>query len=193
MGFGRSSDFVACFIFVSFLVGVFFSALSNRWNCPTINHEFAAGDGGGSVRCEKRDEFSNLIGLVWATQGNTAEHARDRLESDSRRCAWKIHKSGEVDASSQVALSGLAQSDAVDCRQENLLKGGRMETIPEPEEPPAATELLAYSIEEAAAMLGVHYFSIYRLIQRGKLKACRALRGKLLVPRTELLKLLKTD
>jgi predicted site-specific integrase-resolvase len=41
--------------------------------------------------------------------------------------------------------------------------------------------------------LGVHYFSIYRLIQRGKLKTCRALRGKLLVPRTELIKLLQTD
>jgi len=39
----------------------------------------------------------------------------------------------------------------------------------------------------------VHYFSIYRLIQRGELKACRALRGKLLVPRAELLKLLKTE
>jgi excisionase family DNA binding protein len=59
--------------------------------------------------------------------------------------------------------------------------------------PPATTERLAYSVEEAAAMLGVHYFSVYRLIQRGKLKACRALRGKLLVPRDELLKLLKTD
>ena len=68
-----------------------------------------------------------------------------------------------------------------------------METIPKPEEPPARIERLAYSIAEAAAMLGVHYFSIYRLIQRGKLKACRALRGKLLVPRTELLKLLKTE
>ena len=68
-----------------------------------------------------------------------------------------------------------------------------METIPEPEEPPAATERLAYSIEEAARMLGVHYFSVYRLIQRDKLKACRALRGKILVPRTELLKLLKTE
>ena len=42
-------------------------------------------------------------------------------------------------------------------------------------------------------MLGVNYFSVYRLIQRGKLKACRVLRGKLLVPRTELLKLLKTE
>lgn len=42
-------------------------------------------------------------------------------------------------------------------------------------------------------MLGVHYFSVYRLIQRGKLKPCRALRGKLLVPRAELLKLLGTQ
>jgi excisionase family DNA binding protein len=58
---------------------------------------------------------------------------------------------------------------------------------------PATTERLAYSVEEVAAMLGVNYFSVYRLIQRGKLKACRALRGKLLVPRDELLKLLKTD
>jgi excisionase family DNA binding protein len=55
------------------------------------------------------------------------------------------------------------------------------------------TERLAYSIQESADMLGVNYFSVYRLIQRGQLKACRALRGKLLVPRTELLKLLATD
>jgi excisionase family DNA binding protein len=65
-----------------------------------------------------------------------------------------------------------------------------METVAKPEEPSATTERLAYSIEEAAAMLGVHYFSVYRLIQRGKLKPCRALRGKLLVPRSELLRLL---
>jgi excisionase family DNA binding protein len=48
-------------------------------------------------------------------------------------------------------------------------------------------------VQEAADMLGVNYFSVYRLIQRGKLKPCRALRGKLLVPRTELLKLLATE
>jgi len=72
-----------------------------------------------------------------------------------------------------------------------------METIPKHEEqtqtatPPA--ERLAYSIQEAADLLGVNYFSVYRLIQRGKLKVCRALRGKLLVPRTELLKLLATE
>ena len=68
-----------------------------------------------------------------------------------------------------------------------------MDTIPETAPPPVTTERLAYSIEEAAAMLGVHYFSVYRLIQRGKLKPCRALRGKLLVPRAELLKLLKSE
>ena len=70
-----------------------------------------------------------------------------------------------------------------------------MDTIPAPETPPATAprERLAYSIQEAADLLGVNYFSVYRLIQRGKLKVCRALRGKLLVPRTELLRLLKTD
>ena len=74
-----------------------------------------------------------------------------------------------------------------------------METIPEnekriiPATVPFPTERLAYSIQEAADMLGVNYFSVYRLIQRNKLKACRALRGKLLVPRSELLKLLATE
>jgi excisionase family DNA binding protein len=70
-----------------------------------------------------------------------------------------------------------------------------METIPEIKNQPATTptERLAYSIQEAADLLGVNYFSVYRLIQRGKLKVCRALRGKLLVPRAELLKLLQTQ
>jgi len=52
-------------------------------------------------------------------------------------------------------------------------------------------ERLAYSVQEAADLLGIDYFSVYRLIQRRKLRACRALRGKLLVPRSELLRLLK--
>ena len=56
----------------------------------------------------------------------------------------------------------------------------------------AERERLAYSIHEAANLLGVDYFSVYRLIQRGKLRACRALRGKLLVPRSELLRLLNS-
>jgi excisionase family DNA binding protein len=56
----------------------------------------------------------------------------------------------------------------------------------------AERERLAYSIQEAANLLGVDYFSVYRLIQRGKLRACRALRGKLLVPRSELLRLLNS-
>ena len=54
-------------------------------------------------------------------------------------------------------------------------------------------ERLSYSIHEAAELLGVDYYSVYRLIQRKKLRACRALRGKLLIPRTELLKLLNTE
>jgi excisionase family DNA binding protein len=57
----------------------------------------------------------------------------------------------------------------------------------------APPERLAYSLHEAAEMLGVDYFSVYRLVQRGKLKACRALRGKFLVSRAELLRLLKTE
>lgn len=70
-----------------------------------------------------------------------------------------------------------------------------MESIPTTENQTSATpaERLAYSIQEAADMLGVNYFSVYRLIQRGKIKVCRALRGKLLVPRAELLKLLQTQ
>jgi excisionase family DNA binding protein len=54
-------------------------------------------------------------------------------------------------------------------------------------------ERLAYSIQEAADMLGVDYMTVYRLIQRGKLKACRALRGKFLISRAELLRLLRTE
>ncbi len=69
----------------------------------------------------------------------------------------------------------------------------RMEDAPKVAEPQPSTERLAYSVQEAADLLGVNYFSVYRLIQRGKLKVCRALRGKLLVPRTELLKLLKPE
>jgi excisionase family DNA binding protein len=56
----------------------------------------------------------------------------------------------------------------------------------------AEPERLAYSVKESADLLGIDYFSVYRLIQRGKLRACRALRGKLLVPRTELLRLLNS-
>jgi len=65
-----------------------------------------------------------------------------------------------------------------------------LDSLPPSPVPVAEPERLAYSIQEAADLLGVDYFSVYRLIQRGKLRACRALRGKLLVPRSELLRLL---
>jgi excisionase family DNA binding protein len=60
-------------------------------------------------------------------------------------------------------------------------------------EPPPRPERISYSIHEAAEMLGVDYFSVYRLIQRGKLKACRALRGKFLISKTELFRLLNNE
>jgi excisionase family DNA binding protein len=58
---------------------------------------------------------------------------------------------------------------------------------------PEEKERLAYTLIEVANMLGVDYLSVYRLIQRGKLKACRALRGKFLVSRTELLRMLNKE
>jgi excisionase family DNA binding protein len=66
-----------------------------------------------------------------------------------------------------------------------------MPTLIDP--PPQPQERIAYSVHEAAQMLGVHYFSVYWLIQRKKLHACRALPGKLLIPRSELLRLLHTE
>ncbi len=67
-----------------------------------------------------------------------------------------------------------------------------METNVNTTEAPIRDERLAYSVQEAANLLGVHYFSVYRLIRGGQLKACRAFRGKLLVPRAELLRLLES-
>jgi hypothetical protein len=52
-----------------------------------------------------------------------------------------------------------------DCRY-RMNPNGNNQSSPTPEK-----ERLAYSIQEAADMLGVDYFSVYRLIQRGKLKA----------------------
>ena len=54
-------------------------------------------------------------------------------------------------------------------------------------------ERIAYSIHEVADMLGVDYFSVYRLVQRGKLKVCRALQGKFPMTRGELAWLLNTE
>ena len=52
---------------------------------------------------------------------------------------------------------------------------------------------LAYSIPEAADKLGVDYTTVYRLVLRGKLKACRALRGKFLITRVELNRFLNEE
>jgi excisionase family DNA binding protein len=52
---------------------------------------------------------------------------------------------------------------------------------------------LAYSMNEAADLLGIDYLSVYRLVVRGKLKACRALRGKFLITRAELNRFLNEE
>jgi excisionase family DNA binding protein len=82
----------------------------------------------------------------------------------------------------------------------NLIKQGKlMDEVTDPNQ--VAKQLrkieredrLAFSIPEAADLLGVDYFSVYRLVQRGKLKACRALRGKFLITRAELNRLLNEE
>src|SRR5438128_11460446 len=62
-----------------------------------------------------------------------------------------------------------------------------MESTLKPTETPTPTERLAYSVHEAADLLVVNYFSVYRLILRGNVKVGRALRGNVLVPGSELL------
>lgn len=54
-------------------------------------------------------------------------------------------------------------------------------------------ERIAYTVHEVAEMLGVHYFSVYWLVQQKKLHACHALPGKLLIPRSEILRLLHIE
>ncbi len=49
---------------------------------------------------------------------------------------------------------------------------------------------LAYSTAEVAAILGVSYISVWRLVQRGLLKSSRAFRH-LLIPLTEIQRFLK--
>jgi excisionase family DNA binding protein len=72
--------------------------------------------------------------------------------------------------------------------QQDIMNASESNTNEQPQ-----IERIAYSIHEVADMLGVDYFSVYRLIQRGKLKACRALRGKFLITRPELARLLNTE
>lgn len=49
---------------------------------------------------------------------------------------------------------------------------------------------LAYTLQETAQMLGISYISVFRLVQRGKLRTSKML-GKHLVPKGEIEKLLK--
>jgi excisionase family DNA binding protein len=45
---------------------------------------------------------------------------------------------------------------------------------------PAGLPRLAYSLKEVAAMLGISYTSVHRLVQRGELRSSGGLRHKLI-------------
>jgi excisionase family DNA binding protein len=55
---------------------------------------------------------------------------------------------------------------------------------------PRAVERLAYSMKEAAEILGVSYITMHRLIARGLIKSSSALRTKL-IPKSELERFLR--
>lgn len=50
---------------------------------------------------------------------------------------------------------------------------------------PCELPRLAFSLQETAAMLGLSYITVYRLVQRGKLKTSGPLRTKL-ITKTEI-------
>ena len=56
---------------------------------------------------------------------------------------------------------------------------------PAPAPAPAPRPRLAYTIRETAQMLGISYISVYRLVQRNKLRTNTSLRHRL-IPRTEI-------
>ena len=51
---------------------------------------------------------------------------------------------------------------------------------------------LAYTMEETAKILGVSYITVHRLLKRGLLHSCSALRHKL-IPGTEIERFLKAN
>ncbi len=55
---------------------------------------------------------------------------------------------------------------------------------------PAPLPRLAFSLRECAAMMGISYVSVWRLVQRGKLKSTGHLRHKL-ISKAELERFLK--
>lgn len=67
-----------------------------------------------------------------------------------------------------------------------------MSEIPTDAEQPTPSTLprLAYTMQETAALLGVSYITIHRLLKRGLLKSSTALRHKL-IPMTEIQRFLK--
>lgn len=61
-----------------------------------------------------------------------------------------------------------------------------------PQNPAAADPLprMAYTMRQTAKILGVSYITVHRLIKRGKLRACDAIRNKI-IPHTEIERFLR--
>ena len=76
----------------------------------------------------------------------------------------------------------------VACRMDNGISASAL-LEPKREKP----ERAAYTVHEVAEMLGVHYFAVYWLVQKKKLHACRAIPGKLLIPRSDVIRLLHVE
>lgn len=55
---------------------------------------------------------------------------------------------------------------------------------------PQDTEVLSYSIDRAAGIIGVSKATLYRMMRDGEIKVSRV-RGRTLVPRTSLVKVLE--
>ena len=70
--------------------------------------------------------------------------------------------------------------------------GGEVELESPPDTNAASTQPETVSVEEAAKILGVSLVTVYRLIQRGKLRCLKSLRHKR-IPRGELERFMKND
>ncbi len=85
---------------------------------------------------------------------------------------------------------GLNGSDQIEPTQAEVATVNRLISVTPPAQP-AHIERLAFSLKEAARMLGISYPTAYRLNKRGPLRSSGALRHKI-IPRAEIERFLKS-
>jgi excisionase family DNA binding protein len=62
------------------------------------------------------------------------------------------------------------------------MKKSKVIVAPAPPPPKPALPKMAYSMREAAEMLGLSYLTVHRLVRRGKLRCTGSVRRKLFTP-----------